>query len=187
MKILKFNNEEFKAENIIKTQTDIIGQDTNGVELFSFKGISDISLFKIEDEDGIISEFDNLEVAKQIKIQQLSDKCNEITTKEFYSDADGTNRNYGLDLENQIRIKSIADDIELSQLKGQTVHNIPYYAQGESPCREYTPEQFLKLASDAKSWVFKNVNKYKDKLKPMIEACKTVDEVNAITWDSVSI
>ena len=129
----------------------------------------------------------DLYALKQIKIQELSDRCNEVITKEFYSDADGTKRNYGLDLENQIRIKSMADDIRFAQQIGQTVNNVSYYAQGESPCREYTPEQFLKLSDDAKAWVFKNVNKYKDKLKLMIETCKTVDDVNAITWDSVSI
>ena len=49
MKTLKFNNEEFKAEKIIKTEKDIVGQDLQGNEVFSFRGISDFSLFVLEE------------------------------------------------------------------------------------------------------------------------------------------
>lgn len=49
MKTLKFNNEEFKAEKIIKIDTDIVGKDSSGIEVFSFKGISDFSQFSLEE------------------------------------------------------------------------------------------------------------------------------------------
>jgi hypothetical protein len=49
MKTLKFNNEEFKADKIIKNATDIIGQDLEGNELFGFRGISDLSQFILEE------------------------------------------------------------------------------------------------------------------------------------------
>lgn len=49
MKILNFNNQEFKAEKIIKTDTDIVGKDSSGIEVFSFKGISDFSQFSLEE------------------------------------------------------------------------------------------------------------------------------------------
>jgi len=61
MKILKFNNIEYKAEKIIKTETDIIGQDDNGNELFSFKGISDFTGFTLEEGQ----EFDIIEPSEQ--------------------------------------------------------------------------------------------------------------------------
>ena len=49
MKTLKFNQEEYKAEKIIKTENSIIGQDLQGNEAFAFRGISDFSLFELED------------------------------------------------------------------------------------------------------------------------------------------
>ena len=46
MKTLIFNNEEYQAERIVKTNTDIIGYNGNA-EVFSFKGVSDFSLFQL--------------------------------------------------------------------------------------------------------------------------------------------
>lgn len=49
MKILNFNNEQYEAEKIIKSNTDIIGQDASGNELFSFRGISDFTGFALDE------------------------------------------------------------------------------------------------------------------------------------------
>lgn len=57
MKILDFNDEKFEAVKIIKTDTDIIGQDSSGNEIFAFKGISDFSQFTLEEGQ----EFDTTE------------------------------------------------------------------------------------------------------------------------------
>lgn len=61
MKKLTFNNETYEAEKIIKTDIDIIGQDSNSNELFAFRGISDFSTFVITNEDGISCDFDKAE------------------------------------------------------------------------------------------------------------------------------
>lgn len=60
MKILNFNNEQFKAEKIMKTTDSIVGQDSSGIEIFTFKGISDFSQFTVTNEDGISTEFDTV-------------------------------------------------------------------------------------------------------------------------------
>ena len=57
---------KFKAEKIIKTSDSIIGKDNNGKEIFSFKGITDFSLFILEDNqkydtEEIISTEDRIE------------------------------------------------------------------------------------------------------------------------------
>lgn len=49
MKVLNCNGEKFQAKKIIKTETDIIGQDINNTEVFAFKGISDFSGFVLEE------------------------------------------------------------------------------------------------------------------------------------------
>ena len=59
MKNLIFNEETFEAEKIIKTETDIIGQDSNGNEVFAFRGVSDFSGFEVKNEDGISVNFDS--------------------------------------------------------------------------------------------------------------------------------
>ncbi|NRT90168.1 hypothetical protein [Clostridium beijerinckii] len=61
MKILKINNEQFKADKIIKNQTDILGQNLNGNEVFAFRGISDFAGFTVIKEDGEGCDFDTLE------------------------------------------------------------------------------------------------------------------------------
>lgn len=49
MKLLNFSNEQFQAEKIVKTDTDIVGYDSNRNELFTFRGISDFSGFTLEE------------------------------------------------------------------------------------------------------------------------------------------
>ena len=63
MKKLKFNQEEYKAEKIIKTENSIIGQDLQGSEVFAFRGISDFALFELE--EGQVFDMDEKELLKQ--------------------------------------------------------------------------------------------------------------------------
>jgi len=49
MKILTFNEEQFKAEKIVKTDKDIIGKDAIENEVFAFRGISDFTGFTLEE------------------------------------------------------------------------------------------------------------------------------------------
>jgi len=49
MKTLLFNGETYEAEKIIKTDSDIIGYDLDDNVVFSFKGISDFTLFQLEE------------------------------------------------------------------------------------------------------------------------------------------
>ena len=48
MKKLIFNGEEYEAERIVKTNTDIIGYKGNQ-EVFAFRGINDFSAFQLAD------------------------------------------------------------------------------------------------------------------------------------------
>lgn len=175
MKKILFNNQEYEAEKIIKLDDNIIGQDLNGNELFAFRGISDFSSFKIENEDGVISDFLNLDSIKQDKIKELNKKCNEIIYTGFYSNADGTNKLYDFELENQINMMGLQSKAE----KGETVS---YYAKGEA-CHDYTPTQFLQLVQDGATFKFNTIEKYK-KLKEYVSMLTTSDKVNAITFET---
>ena len=48
MKTLIFNGEEYHAEKIVKTQNDIIGYTADS-EVFTFRGVSNFSLFELEE------------------------------------------------------------------------------------------------------------------------------------------
>lgn len=61
MKVLNVNKEEYKAEKIIKSATDIVGKDVNGNELFAFRGVSDFTGFTLEEGQ----EFDIEEPSEQ--------------------------------------------------------------------------------------------------------------------------
>lgn len=60
MKNLIFNEECLKAETIVKTETDIIGYNENK-EVFAFRGISDFTLFRLE-------EGQKFDISKELKL-----------------------------------------------------------------------------------------------------------------------
>lgn len=147
-----------------------------------------------DDEKAIIAEFKtqypngkhriiSLEDAKTSKIAELNDKCNSTILAGFYSDADGTNKLYDLELENQLNLSTIKNELFVAKIAGQAPETVSYYGKGET-CHNYTVDQFLKLATDAQTFKQINITKYKDKLKPMVEKCATIEEVEAITWDT---
>lgn len=72
MKTLNFNDEQFQAEKIIKTENSIIGQDSNDNVLFTFKGISDFTLFTLDGNQ----EFDVAEPSKA-ELKELIDIQNQ--------------------------------------------------------------------------------------------------------------
>lgn len=73
MRILFFNNEQYQANKIIKTDKDIIGQDANGNEVFAFRGISDFSYFVLEDGQ----TFDILEPTTEEKLSATQKELDE--------------------------------------------------------------------------------------------------------------
>ena len=71
MKTLNFNKQQFKADIIIKTNTDIIGQDSNGIEVFAFRGISDFTGFTLEDGKEFDAEEPTLEERNRSDIDYI--------------------------------------------------------------------------------------------------------------------
>ncbi|MFW2500148.1 MULTISPECIES: hypothetical protein [Clostridium] len=71
MKILNFNNEQFQAEKIIKSDKDIIGKKFDGNEMFAFRGISDFTVFSITNVNGANCDFDKEEPSEIDRISAL--------------------------------------------------------------------------------------------------------------------
>ena len=81
MKTLKFNNEKYSAEKIIKTMDAIIGQDLQGNEVFAFRGISDFSLFELEDgQEFDLDEKEDLRKRLEIAEEALNEMLNRKST-----------------------------------------------------------------------------------------------------------
>lgn len=69
MKTLTFNEGQFQAERIIKTEVDIIGV-TEGIEVFAFRGISDFSMFALNEGE----EWDDVPKTQLEILQETVDK-----------------------------------------------------------------------------------------------------------------
>lgn len=125
----------------------------------------------------------DLDMLKAIKIKEISDACNKTITTEFFSDVDGTLKNYDFELENQVNMAEMAGELKDAKRDGLDITNYPvsYYAKGES-CHNYTAEQFLTLTAQGKAFKLANVQQYKDNLKLKAEACTTEEELNDIVW-----
>lgn len=60
MKLI-FNETEYLADKIINKDSKIAGYDSLENEVFSFKGISDTSMFKLYDDEGNEKQFVKVE------------------------------------------------------------------------------------------------------------------------------
>lgn len=129
-----------------------------------------------------ITDATNLNLIKEIKISKLNAACGNAIINEFYSSADGEMRLYDFETIDQLNISTKSGQLEIEELAGQTVSDFSYYAH-DGNCHNYTAAQFIQLAKDGINWVTKCTTYYQDTLKPKVNACTTVTEVEAITWD----
>ena len=72
MKTLLVAGKEFKAEEIVKTDNEIIGYNGNS-EVFAFRGIQDFSLFVLNDAEYDLQESDELKKMIADLQQQISE------------------------------------------------------------------------------------------------------------------
>ena len=164
---------------VIKDIIDEITQDTR--QEYEYEEI-EISVPNRDNlEQYITDNFDlffqrDLEQVKQNKIKELDKLCQEKIYGGFYSNADGTNKLYDFELENQINMMGL-------QAKAMNGENISYYSKGEA-CHDYTPTQFLQLVSNGATFKFNTIEKYKQ-LKNYVNSLTTSDEVNKTTFDSL--
>jgi len=80
MKVLNFNNQQFQADKVMKTDKDIIGYDINDNEIFSFKGISDFTGFVLKDGNDIVIEFEAPPVTESERIASTEEAINMLMT-----------------------------------------------------------------------------------------------------------
>lgn len=71
IKKLIFNNSQYIAEKVVKTDTDIIGLNGDN-KVFAFRGVSDFSIFKLTDENGNPIEYDTETNSIEVLTQSIA-------------------------------------------------------------------------------------------------------------------
>ena len=93
----------FEAEKIVKTDTDIIGY-TDNVEVFAFRGISDFTLFSLQNEDETEATYDTETNSIEILTQSIAQLNIESAKK---------------DIQIEALVQTVTGlNIEIAQLKG---------------------------------------------------------------------
>lgn len=127
-----------------------------------------------------------LEEYKQAKIKELNQSCQTTITGGFNSTAyQNTNKVYDSALEDQANItgNALSAMSKLAGTLGCENDKFYYHARGEG-FTEWTPEETLALARDFK--VFKEQQLLKSsQLQAYVDTLTTVEEVQAVTWDTV--
>lgn len=85
MKKLLFLNEEYQAEQIIKTEDSIVGKDKKGNEVFAFKGIKNFSVFTLKDDDFDIELTDEQQLLSTVLLENAEIKAELKDQQELYS------------------------------------------------------------------------------------------------------
>ena len=164
---------------VIKNVTDEITKDTR--QEYEYDEI-EISVPNRDNlEQYIETNFDlffekDLELTKQNKIKELDKLCQEKIYGGFYSNADGENKLYDFEIENQINMMGLMP-------QAQSGKDISYYAKGEQ-CHNYTSTQFLQLVNDGATFKFNTIEKYKQ-LKNYVNSLGSVDEINKVNFYTV--
>jgi hypothetical protein len=120
---------------------------------------------KYKYDNGIIREATeeekfNLDEYKENKINELNINCHNKIIKGFLSNADGTEKLYDFEEENQANITGKLTLINTMKEVGTPLTTIQYYAKG-CQCTDYTIEQFIKLCLDADNHKTSLIQKYK--------------------------
>lgn len=132
-------------------------------------------------EDTTIS----LDDAKQLKIEELEDDCTKIKDNGFKSNCLGTEKVFDSSAENRNLIIGLAMKASLIA-NGSTLtdSNIDWKAKDEPVCYTWTPQQMIVLGVDMSTFLT-NTIKHKEQLQQYVNTLTTIEEVNAVTWDTV--
>lgn len=77
MKTLIINNEQFQAERIVKTDTDIVGYN-GSQEVFAFRGVTDFTQFALAEGD-----FDT-DLSPEARLQALEEALLMLLQEGYY-------------------------------------------------------------------------------------------------------
>lgn len=119
-----------------------------------------------------------LSIAAQVKIDELNIAFQSTVNQGFSSSADGTARTYPLDPSNMVKWSGAMSVVDNNSVSANLI--IKDIAGNKVTV---TPDQFKQLATDGFNY-FMQQEQHLWSLEVQVEACTSVDDINAITWET---
>ena len=132
-----------------------------------------------------IKWIDGLDKAKEDKSKELNTACQEAILSGFYHVIDGEKYHFSFDIEAQLNFQGAERLFSMGAIDEVkwTVHREDGRYERITINKEIMNELSLVILKHKND----NISKYRDVLLPMVEKAETVEEVESITWDSVSL
>lgn len=128
---------------------------------------------------------DKIEDVKDVKVQDLENKCNEVLNNGFASNCLGATRKFSsTDLNRSLIIGLVSKAQLLLNNVDLPDKNLDWKAEDDPVCYAWTPQQILVLGSDLSTFMTSTI-KHKELLQAYVKTLTTVEEVNKVTWDTV--
>lgn len=122
-----------------------------------------------------------LEEIKNYKISELNTACNQEILSGYKSSVKDIEQHYDFDYDTQTNMLAIQNKIILNKILALPAPEIKWYYSGETVCKTWTTDEFLKLCDDADIFKTNRIDTYKA-LKAQVLNSTTKDEVSSIVW-----
>jgi hypothetical protein len=160
-----------------------------------FKDGTTISGYNLLDEETLKSEGwinDYVEpldinIIKQNKIQEMNSLCGYKIINEFYSTCLGENKRFDCELIDQSNIMGLVAKAQIIVANPLLEDkSLDWKASGELICYPFTTEQVVQLGIDLYNHKASTIKRF-ELLRIYINSLVTIDEVNAVTWDTEAV
>ncbi len=173
----------FERINILTRNKEVCGTYDNFVTIYLSEGqtlflSNDGSVY--EEPENVLPDIPVIEttpaIAREMKISDFSNSCNNAITNGVTVDIDGIPEHFSYTLEDQNNLDTALD---MAQLTGLSV---PYHADNAS-CKLFTPDQIKKIYVASKTNLTHHQT-YFNQMKCYINSLQTVDEIEAVVYGS---
>lgn len=140
--------------------------------------------YKYIDGEFIYKQEEQLEETKKNKDRELYESCQQSILKGFYHEIDGKNYHFSYDMQAQSNFSDANQLFTTGKLE-----NIKWTASYKG---EYVRIVIDRATMSGITYTIlkhkgQNIAKYRDVLLPKVKVAKTIEEVEAITWDSIGL
>lgn len=143
---------------------------------------SDVPFYYIY-QDGKLVKSDDLQLAalKEAKIKELEMACSQTILGEFTTVINGVTYSFSHDEQAQQNFK----DAKLAFMSGDITEITwtAYDSNGKVARLQLDDQTFNTVYMAHLNHILSNISKFRDTLQPQVEACTTIDQLNAITWE----
>lgn len=174
---------QYKEDNTLYTvSTSRIEENENGkvaeVDVDNY-----IDLFSHMNDykfgNGKLIRIENLDYYKKLKNEELNEACKKAISDGFEYEIENEVYHFSLDIEAQLNFQGaikLFDDGLIENMMWTVQKNGEYKRISIS---KKIMDELIVAIMDHKE---KNISKYRDKLMPIVNNAKSIEEINAITW-----